>query len=184
MRDIVRAHAEIVEAHEAILDAYDAVNIIPFDINEEWEILVNQVKDKVIGAVLLCMNPMKTTTLITEEGGEVSVDLKDSMIHIAGMTHEMRNIMEAAAAERDTETIKAELKQAHVIAQSIDDAWSPYLSDEASNGNPEYSNGNSNGNVEHPQRTNIEGGRRKRLHKRTLRKRNRNMRKRTHRMRK
>jgi hypothetical protein len=118
-----------------------------------------------------------------QEGGEVSVHLKDSMIHIAGMTHEMRNIMEAAAAEGDIETIKEELGQARLIAQSIEEAWRPYLSDEVSNGDPEYSNENSNGNVGNHQRTSVDGGRRKRLHKRTLRKRH-NMRKQTHRKRK
>lgn len=174
-------------AHTAILQAHDALDTLPFYENvsyDEWNRLANDVKDGVIEAVLLCMNPMRTTTFITEEGGEVPVRMKDSMIHIAGMTHEIRNIMEAAAAEGDIETIKQELGQARLIAQSIEKAWRPFLPDEVSNGNPEYSNGNSNGNVEHPQRTNIEGGRRKRLHKRTLRKRNRNMRKQTHRTRK
>jgi hypothetical protein len=177
---------EIEQAHTEILHARDALDTLPFDENvsyDEWNRLANDVKDGVIEAVLLCMNPMRTATLITQEGGKVSVHLKDSMIHIAGMTHEIRNIMEAAAAERDIETIKEELGQARLIAQSIEEAWRPYLSDEVSNGNPEYSNENSNGNVEHPQRTNVEGGRRKRLHKRTLRKRH-NMRKQTHRKRK
>jgi hypothetical protein len=175
---------EIGKAHEAsdharetlqyVLGVIDTVNN-----EEDYNELVMEAHEKVKQALALGLTPMRTTAIITEQNVYLPVSMKDSMIYIAGIVNEMVDLTENAVNIEDKNEIKEELQAAFEIAKLLEEKWGTIETDNILNGNSEY----SNGNVEHPQRTNVEGGRRKRLHKRTLRKRH-NMRKQTHRKRK
>ena len=174
-QEIDAAYDMAQHARETLERVLDEMNHVGVEWEEAYE-KAREAEEDVIQSMHVGVIPMRTVTAITQQGGEIPVQIKDHMIYIAGRMNHMRDAVEDAVAAQSKEEVEELLNETLQIAQGIEGRWMMIrqLSVEPIN---MYSNNESN--ASNASNNELSGGRRLRMHRgkthrgKTHRKRNR-----------